>query len=299
MTVRPVLAVCGSLLIGGWLGAGSEPIAADPAGPKSEIVRQWRAGPAGQSFRDRHDDFLKKVGADADFGFVVASIKVPMVFVPPGKFTMGDEGGEDDERPETEVAITRGFWLGRYEITQEEWRTVMNLSPSHYKGANRPVEFISWKAAQEFCQRLTVREQSAGRLPRGYVYRLPTEAEWEYACRLGTEGGAPGVQPETGWYATNGKEMSHPVGEKLPNALGLYDVFGNVSEWCVDWYGKYPGGQVRDYVGPINGEFRVARGGNSFDIAYGCRPTYRTGAEPIVRSAGIGMRLALAPELIR
>ena len=107
------------------------------------------------------------------------------------------------------------------------------------------------------------------------------------------------MQPETGWYAVNGRKMSHPVGEKLPNALGLYDVLGNVSEWCQDWFGKYPGGRVSDYRGPINGEFRVARGGNSFDIAYGCRPTYRTGAEPNVRTLGIGMRLALAPELIR
>lgn len=299
MNFRPVFVVCGGLVLSGLIGTAAELAAPESSAPRSETVRQWHASPAAQSFRESQGDFLRKVGANAEFGFTVEAIKAAMVFVPPGRFSMGSEGGEDDERPVTDVTITRGFWLSRYEVTQEEWRTIMNLSPSHYKGLNRPVEFISWKAAQEFCQRLTAREQSAGRLPRGYAYRLPTEAEWEYACRLGTEQGSPGVQVETGWFAENGKEMSHPVGEKLPNALGLYDVFGNVSEWCQDWFGKYPGGHVSDYSGPINGDFRVARGGNSFDIAYGCRPSYRTGAEPIVRSAGIGMRLALAPELFR
>ena len=289
-------------LLGLILGAGSR--AADQAVPGAELelpasARAWHAGEAGRTFRTTFEAYLKKVGADGRLGFTLADTEAALIFVPPGKFEMGDEGGEDDERPETPVTISRGFWLGKCEVTQEEWRDVMKLSPSHYKGGRRPVEFITWKAAVEFCQRITVRERFAGRLPRGYVYRLPTEAEWEYACRLGVENTIATVTPDTGWYAVNAKETTHPVGQKQPDALGLQDMFGNVAEWCGDWFAKYSGKPTTDYTGPDSGDFRVARGGCAFDIAYGCRPSYRTGAEPIVRSAGIGMRLALAPELDR
>jgi len=262
-----------------------------------ETVRTWHLGEAGQTFRSTQAEFLKAAGADSRLGFNISSLGTAMVFVPPGRFVMGDDSGEEDEQPETPVRISRGFWLGKYEVTQDEWREVMRLSPSHYKGPTRPVEFVTWKAAEEFCQRLTERERSAGRLPRGYVYRLPTEAEWEYTCRLGIDSHSPAVTSDTGWFAVNAKETTHPVGQKQPDALGLHDMFGNVSEWCLDWFGKYSGHDVTDPVGPFTGDFRVARGGCSFDIAYGCRPSYRTGAEPIVRSAGIGMRVALAPEL--
>jgi formylglycine-generating enzyme required for sulfatase activity len=259
-------------------------------------VQAWPAGEAGRMFRTTFEAFLKNVGADGRLGFTLADTEAALIFVPPGKFAMGDEGGEDDERPETPVTISRGFWLGKCEVTQKEWRDVMKLSPSHYRGGRRPVEFITWKAAEEFCHRITVRERLAGRLPRGYVYRLPTEAEWEYACRLGVENTIATVTPDTGWYAVNAKETTDPVGQKQPNALGLQDMFGNVAEWCGDWFAKYPGKPATDYTGPDSGDFRVARGGCSFDIAHGCRPAYRTGAEPIVRSAGIGMRLAPALE---
>lgn len=303
MHPRRILVAVGALLIGamaiGMPSGRAEDRIGIPPGPPPlpKSVEEWHQGEAGKSFRATHAGFLKKISADDRLGFTIPRIETAMRFVAPGKFEMGDEAGEEDERPEMPVTISRGFWLGRYEVTQEEWRAIMRLTPSHYKGPQRPVEFISWKGAVEFCQKLNERERSAGRLPRGYAYRLPTEAEWEYACRLGTEGGSPGVTPDTGWYAINAKETTHPVGEKRPNALGLYDMFGNVAEWCVDWFGRYRDKPVTDYSGPSAGDFRVARGGCSFDIAYGCRPSYRTGAEPIVRSAGIGMRLALAPEL--
>ncbi len=291
-----------SMLLSGALAlalcAGAQAPVTPVAGPDwPPSVRAWRKSEAAQAFENAIAPFLKKVGANPQLGFTIPRLEIAMVFVPSGRFDMGEDGGEDDERPQTPVTISRPYWVGQYEITQDEWREVMRLSPSHYKGGQRPVEFISWKAAEEFCLRVTSRERSAGRLPRGYVYRLPTEAEWEFACRLGVEGRAPGVLPETGWFAVNAKETTHPVGQKLPNAIGAYDMFGNVSEWCRDWFGNYPGTPVTDYVGPDKGDFRVARGGCSFDIAYGCRPSYRTGAEDIVRSAGIGMRLALAPEL--
>ncbi len=280
------------LAVSGWAAEPGDALQGLPA-----TVRAWHEGPDGRGFRETQAEFLRSVRADSHLGFNLQSLSAPLVFVPPGRFTMGDENGEDDELPLTHVVLTHGFWLGKYEVTQDEWREVMRLSPSHYKGPRRPVEFITWKAAVEFCQRLTQLERSAGRLPRGYVYRLPTEAEWEYACRLGVDQRAPSVLPDTGWYAENAKQATHPVGEKSPNALGMYDVFGNVSEWCGDWYGKYPGRTVTDYTGPSDGDFRVARGGCSFDITYGCRPAYRTGAEVIVRSAGIGMRIALAWDL--
>jgi formylglycine-generating enzyme required for sulfatase activity len=264
--------------------------------PLPQSTAAWHASKQSAEFRSENGVFLRRVGANERLAFRIPSLDLDMVFVNPGTFTLGDNDGEDDEAPETPAVISKGFWLGKYEVTQEEWRSIMNLRPSHYKGDLRPVEFISWTSANEFCQRLTQRERMAGRIPRGYVYRLPTEAEWEYACRVGQEGEPAGVTPETGWFAANAKEMTHPVGTKAPNRLGLFDMFGNVAEWCGDWFAKYPGHTVTDYDGPGSGDFRVARGGCAFDIAYGCRPAYRTGAEPAVRSAGIGMRLALAPE---
>ena len=266
---------------------------------RADPVAIWQAADGGREFRTAHAAFLKKIEADAHLGFKIPWLDITFGFVPPGKFTMGDDSGEEDELPETPVTITHGFWLGKYELTQEEWQALMPSNMSRHKAAQRPVEFISWKGAVDFCKRLTDRERQAGRLPPGYVYRLPTEAEWEYACRLGVDGHIAGVTLDTGWFAANAKQTTHPVGQKEANALGLYDMFGNVAEWCHDWFAKYPGKPVTDYFGPDFGDFRVTRGGCSFDIAYGCRPAYRTGAEPIVRSEGIGMRLALAPDLDR
>ncbi|MDB6093660.1 MAG: hypothetical protein JWM32_1222 [Verrucomicrobia bacterium] len=266
----------------------------------------WNQSEAARGFRASIEKFTKKVSATSRLAFEIPRLGIDMIFVPPGKFEMGEDGSEEDEHPETAVTITRGFWLGRFEITQEEWKYVMEanprltkfeLNPSTYKGAQRPVEFISWKAANEFCKYVNDREYNAGRLPRGYVYRLPTEAEWEHACRLGLKENNLGVRPNTGWYNVTPKEGTHPVGQKSADLLGLHDMFGNVAEWCSDWFGTYVGKPVADPVGPEKGDFRVARGGCWNDIAYGCRPGYRSGAEDIVRSAGIGMRLALAPEI--
>lgn len=306
MTTSPrallLAAVCaGTALIFGSTSLRATDLATTPtpATPADlpPTVKAWLQTDAARAFQSSQGNFLRKVAADDRMSFVVPKLGASMVFVAPGKFEMGNEGGEDDEGPPTKVTITHGFWMGRYEVTQEEWYDIMDLRPARYKGPQRPVEFISWKAATEFCQKLTERERFSGRLPRGYVYRLPTEAEWEYVARLGGENGPNGVLPQTGWYAANSKKMTHPVGEKTPNALGIFDLYGNVSEWCQDWYARYRGAPVSDYTGPNRGDFRVARGGSWFEIAYGCTASYRTGAEPTVRSAGIGMRLVLAPEL--
>ena len=277
--------------------AEDEAVAPAPKNERPKSIQSWEQGEGGREFRAANAAFIKKIEPDAVLGFKVPWLDIAFCFVPPGRFKMGDEDGEDDELPETQVTISHGFWLGKYELSQEEWRALMRSNISRHKGDLRPVEMVSWTRAVDFCKRLTDRERQAGRLPQGYIYRLPTEAEWEYACRLGVEGRVASVTPDTGWYAVNAKQTTHPVGQKEPNALGIFDMFGNVAEWCNDWFSRYPGKSVTDYAGPTYGDFRVTRGGCSFDIAYGCRPAYRTGAEPIVRTEAIGMRVALAPEL--
>src|SRR6185295_12837821 len=126
------------------------------------------------------------------------------------------------------VRITRQFEIGKYEVTQEQWQAVMGDNPSNFKGANLPVEKVSWNDAQDFLLKLNARD--------GYTYRLPTEAEWEYACRAGSMGDFAGELDDVAWYDKNSGSKTHPVGQKRPNVWGLYDMHGNVSEWCSDWY---------------------------------------------------------------
>jgi formylglycine-generating enzyme required for sulfatase activity len=166
------------------------------------------------------------------------------VLIHAGTFMMGAEDSKADEKPITKVTITRPFYFGKYEVTQEQWQAVMAKNPSYYKGTNLPVEQVSWNAAQGFLTNLNERVS-------GYRFRLPSEAEWEYACRAGTTtqysfGDGDAALPEYGWFTGNGERKTHPVGEKKPNPWGLYDIHGNVWEWCQDWYAPYPGGEVTD-----------------------------------------------------
>jgi formylglycine-generating enzyme required for sulfatase activity len=189
-----------------------------------------------------------------------------MVFIPPGTFRMGSPSNEVDrayyEGPQTEVIISHGFWMGKYEVTQGEYLAVMGNNPSFFTGdTNLPVNSVSWFDATNYCATLTQGEQALGRIPTNCAYRLPTEAEWEYACRAWTSdrrfsyGDDPGYTNLTNyaWYADNSGQTPHPVGQKLPNPWGLYDMYGNVWEWCQDWYGQYPGGIVVDPQGPGDG----------------------------------------------
>jgi len=167
-----------------------------------------------------------------------------MVFIPPGTFRMGsltnEEGRFPDEGPQTATTISRGFWMGKYEVTQAEYLAVTGTNPSYFIGdPNRPVEQVTWFDAKNYCGQLTQREQAAGRIPTNCLYRLPTEAEWEYACRAWTStrfsyGDDPSYTNLTNyaWYYDNFGGTTHPVGQKLPNPWGLYDVHGNVFEWC-------------------------------------------------------------------
>ncbi len=174
------------------------------------------------------------------------------VKIPAGEFMMGDK----DDGPIHRVKISQGFEIGKYEVTQALWEAVMGNNPSRFKGSDLPVETVSWEDAQQFISQLNSQDKR-------YQYRLPTEAEWEYACRAGTTGDYAGNLYEMAWYENNSGNQTHPVGQKKPNAWGLYDMHGNVWEWCADWYDSdyYRNSPTTDPQGPSTGSSRVHRGG--------------------------------------
>ena len=221
----------------------------------------------------------------------VSSIGLEMIFCPPGTFTMGSPANEPgrggDETPHT-VTLTHGFYLGKYEVTQAQYQTVMNgnseglgADPSQYKGSNRPVEKVSWEDAQVFLAQLNAIEQTAGRLPAGWEYALPTEAQWEYACRAGTStiyswgndinSSRANYNWDGGAHDGNDSKQTVEIGQFSANPWGFFDMHGNVWEWVHDWKANYPGGALTDPVGPASGSYRVygvvpgpRRGGPAF-----------------------------------
>ncbi len=230
--------------------------------------------------------------------FTNLSADIPLIWIQPGSFLMANPLGSDDD---TLVMFSRGYWLGRTEVTQEQWRAVMdNLpSPSFFKGSDRPVENIAWSNAVEFGRKLTDRERAAGRLPAGYEYTLPTEAQWEYACRAGTTSPYAGNLADLAWFKPNGGSQTHPVAQRQPNAWGFYDMHGNVWEWCLDGYGGYPGGQVVDpmngYEGPSAAMLRILRGGAYANTPGQCRSGSRLRTVLTFTGPGSGFRIALSP----
>jgi len=242
--------------------------------------------------------------------FIIPSCGVKLSWVPAGCFRMGSPATElwrsNDEGPQTEVTISHGFWLGAFTVTQEEWAAVaetvdgLNPTPSYFRGTRLPVEQVSWDDCQCWLQELNAAEQGESRLPASFRYRLPTEAEWEFACRSGSStafcfGDAQEGLGEYAWYLENSKSRLHPVGEKKPNGWGIYDMHGNVWEWCHDWYGgPLPGGSVTDPTGPVNGGKRVFRGGSWGVAASRCRSAYRVWNRPTYRDYTLGFRVALA-----
>jgi formylglycine-generating enzyme required for sulfatase activity len=235
-----------------------------------------------------------------------------MVFIPPNTFTMGSPTNEQDrninEGPQTTVTLSRGFWIGKYEVTQEEYLAVMNTNPSIFPGdLSRPVTSVSWPDATNYCATLTQREIAAGRIPAGSQYRLPTEAEWECAARAGTStrfsyGDDPDYTslPNHAWYASNSGLTPHPVGQKLPNPWGLYDMEGNVVEWCQDWFGSLPGGVQTDPTGPASSASgrKVVRGGAFDNSEQSARSASRLlfSAFPPLTDTDLGFRLVFVTE---
>jgi formylglycine-generating enzyme required for sulfatase activity len=239
----------------------------------------------------------------------VADVHTNLVFIPPGSFRMGSPTNavdrNADEGPQTAVTLTKGFYVGNYLVTQGDYLAVLGSNPSFFRGdTNRPVEQVSWNDATNYCAKRTLREVALGLIPAGSQYRLPTEAEWEYACRAWTSdrrffyGDDPGYTELTdyAWYSDNSSGTTHAVGQKLPNAWGLYDVVGNAQEWCQDWYGQYQGGSVTDPQGPASGSSRVARGGGWGAQARNCQSALRTDQLPSSKVSFVGFRVVLAPD---
>jgi formylglycine-generating enzyme required for sulfatase activity len=224
-----------------------------------------------------------------------AGVKMDFALIRPGSFMMGSEKGDDDEKPVHEVTITKPFYMGVYEVTQAQWKAVMGDNPSNFKGDDLPVESVSWEECQGFLEKLK------GKVGEGMTCRLPTEAEWEYACRAGSKteycfGDDEGPLGEYAWYRANSEQKTHAVGQKKPNAWGLYDMHGNVWEWCADGYKRYRRDAATDPKGPSEAAARVLRGGSWCDDAQYTRCAPRSGPGPEIRRRDYGFRVVVSAQ---
>ncbi len=230
---------------------------------------------------------------------ITNSIGMKLVLIPAGTFTMGspaEEVGRIYDETQHEVTISMSYYFGAYEVTQDQYEKVMGDNPSKFKGAKNPVETVSWDDAVTFCKKLSElpEETEAGR-----EYRLPMEAEWEYACRAGSKiryrfGDSPILREETAWFGENSERKTHPVGEKKANRWGLYDMHGNVYEWCQDWYAPYPSGTTTNNQWPSGSSGRVIRGGSWAGGATFCRAAMRSAIDPSRRTSANGFRVAIS-----
>jgi formylglycine-generating enzyme required for sulfatase activity len=269
--------------------------------------------------------YVQAVNIDPDFTTRIAGVSrglvvrrtppVGTVAIQPGSFAMGSNApsgapyyNASAQQPVHTVVITYPFWMGRHEVTQAEYLALMGSNPSAWPGPQRPVTNVSWASARAYCAALTVQETLAGNVPAGYEYRLPTEAEWEYACRAGTTtefnlGDALTcgdalifLSDHTGQLCTSGSG-TFDVGSFAPNAWGLYDMHGNVSEWCLDAYAGYQPGEVEDpFVSA--GLQRVVRGGSFVAASRDCRSARRLLGNPVSVGVELGFRVVLAPILV-
>ena len=225
--------------------------------------------------------------------FTVDGVSFTMIYVPGGTFTMGatsEQGSdaENDEKPAHSVTLS-SYHIGQTEVTQALWAAVMGSNPSRFKGDWRPVENVSWYDCQTFISRLNEKT--------GKNFRLPTEAEWEYTARNGNSGGlkyaGSDIISNVAWYSNNSNSSTHNVATKSPNSLGIYDMSGNVWEWCEDWYGDYNSSSQTNPKGPSNGNYRVRRGGSCESYAGFCRVSFRAYSAPSRSDIPLGLRLAL------
>ena len=224
---------------------------------------------------------------------VVFNPSIPMKEVKPGQFTRVTSIRQ-------QVTLTRGFWMGSHEVTQREFESAMGSNPSFFKGETLPVDKVSFLQAVAFCKAITIRDRKAGRITGNMIYRLPTEAEWEYACLAGatTAFSFGDLAQETDaylWSAENSEDKTNPVSQKKPNAWGLYDMHGNVWEWVVDWFAAHPKEpQLVDPSGPLQGKHRVFKGGGWYHEAKYARSTSRFMMEPGMAINYVGFRVVLA-----
>jgi formylglycine-generating enzyme required for sulfatase activity len=248
--------------------------------------------------KQHQEAWAKHLGVPVE---ITNSIGTKLVLIPPGEFTMGSPDSDKDaqswEKPQHRVRITKPFYLGKYPVTQEQWEAVMGSNPSGFKGPKNPVETVSWDDCQKFLGKLNAKPAAGvGK------FQLPTEAQWEYACRAGSKtrycfGDEESKLGDYASYAANSGGKTHPVGEKKPNAWGLYDVHGNVWEWCQDRYdgGYYAKSPMDDPTGPTGGSDRVLRGGGWNIPAGYCRSAFRRRGRPGNRYVSLGLRVSLVP----
>jgi formylglycine-generating enzyme required for sulfatase activity len=221
-----------------------------------------------------------------------------LVRITAGKFQMGTDRvltaqgnwTNDVERPVHQVTISKDFWMGQFPVTQRQWHEVMGDNPSYFReaGPDAPVEQINWNQVQAFITKLNSPQSR-------WKVRLPTEAEWEYAARAGTKGETYGPLDQIAWYRANNSRTTHPVGQKLPNAFGLYDMLGNVWQWCQDWFGPYSSAPAVDPQGPAHGELRITRGGSFYSDPVHERAARRNRDRVEHSSRSIGFRIVAIP----
>jgi len=270
------------------IGAAWLALAVHAAEPAAQPATQPSTSPATQPASQPGKELTLDLGN---------KVTMKLVLIPAGKFMMGSPKEEkdrfDNEGPQREVTLTKPFYMGVYEVTQAQYEAVMGANPSRYKGPTNPVESVSWDEAAEFSKKLS---EKAGR-----AVRLPTEAEWEYACRAGTQtafsfGDDPLALGDYAWHGRNSGDTTHPVGQKKPNAWGLFDMLGNVQEWCADWKGDSFGkGPSKDPSGPATGELRVQRGGSYFNSSADAYRCARSESDyPANRSGSRGLRCVTA-----
>lgn len=231
-------------------------------------------------------EHLRKLGRES----FINSLGMEFVLIPAGSFMMGSENGDPEERPVHRVSISQSFYMGKYEVTQEQWQAVMETNPSHLQGAKLPVDNVSWNDAQEFINKLNEMDIAC-------KYRLPAEAEWEYACRAGTTGDYAGNLDDMAWYLDNSGHQTHPVGQKQPNAWGLYDMHGNVWEWCQDWQHQNYNGAPADesaWLSIGKQKERVLRGGSLAEHGKDVRSAARDWDAPDGRDDYSGFRVVAA-----
>jgi len=250
-------------------------------------------GPTSGSYWNSSSD---QTAASLNSDQTAASLNIACILefapIPAGQFLMGsplEEGGHENGEVQHAVELS-AFAMMTTQVTQAQWEAVMGTNPSRFKGADRPVEQVSWGDVQVFIQKLNEQDPGKG-------YRLPTEAEWEYACRAGSTGKWCFGDDEArlgdyAWIDANAMGTTHPVGQKKANAWGLHDMHGNVREWCQDWYGDYPGGSVTNPTGASSGSSRVYRGGGWNYAAGGCRSAIRSSYDPSYRHFNLGFRIA-------